>query len=160
MPTILPIDLENPIHTAAFLCLLNEYACHPMGGGQPLAAQVQAELIPQLRKMPTFYGFLAWEHGRAIGLVTCFQGFSTFTAKPLLNIHDIMVTAEYRSQGIAHALLQSVEIFAKTMGCCKLTLEVLQGNVTAQNSYQRFGFRGYSLDPEMGNALFWEKKLL
>ncbi len=160
MPIILPIDLENPTHTEAFLSLLNEYACHPMGGGTPLTAQVQADLIPQLRKMPTFYGFLAWKQEKAIGLVTCFQGFSTFTAKPLLNIHDIMVTAEYKSQGIAQGLLQKVENFAKELGCCKLTLEVLQGNLTAQKSYQRFGFRGYSLDPAMGNALFWEKKLL
>ncbi len=47
----------------------------------------------------------------------------------------------------------------KTRDCCKLTLEVLEGNHIAQAAYTKFGFSGYELDPEMGRALFWEKKL-
>lgn len=43
--------------------------------------------------------------------------------------------------------------------CCKLTLEVLEGNKLAQQVYRRFGFQGYELDPKMGRALFYEKKL-
>ena len=41
----------------------------------------------------------------AVGLIDCFAGFSTFAAKPLLNVHDIVVHASRRGQGIAQALL-------------------------------------------------------
>jgi hypothetical protein len=39
------------------------------------------------------------------------------------------------------------------------SLEVFEGNETAKNSYQKFGFDGYELDPKVGKALFWQKAL-
>jgi ribosomal protein S18 acetylase RimI-like enzyme len=56
-------------------------------------------------------------------------------------------------------MLEKVEELALEKGCCKLTLEVLQGNTIAQNSYEKFGFANYVLDPEMGSAMFWQKAL-
>jgi ribosomal protein S18 acetylase RimI-like enzyme len=56
-------------------------------------------------------------------------------------------------------MLQKVEQVANKRGCCKITLEVLEGNTVAKNAYLKFGFAGYALDPEMGNAMFWEKAL-
>jgi hypothetical protein len=29
----------------------------------------------------------------------------------------------------------------------------------AQSTYEKFGFGGYELDPEMGGAMFWQKSL-
>jgi ribosomal protein S18 acetylase RimI-like enzyme len=52
-----------------------------------------------------------------------------------------------------------VEEIAVELGCCKLTLEVLEGNHIAQAAYKSFGFNGYELNPQTGRALFWEKKL-
>ena len=89
----------------------------------------------------------------------CFEGFSTFAAKPLVNIHDLAVSQNFRGMGISQLLLNKVEEVAREKGCCKVTLEVLSGNQTAINSYQKFGFRQYELDPEKGQAQFWEKKL-
>jgi ribosomal protein S18 acetylase RimI-like enzyme len=54
-------------------------------------------------------------------------------------------------------MMEKVESVAKERGACKVTLEVLEGNKVAQNSYAKFGFSGYELDPEMGKAIFWEK---
>jgi len=42
-------------------------------------------------------------------------------------------------------------------GCCKLTLEVLTGNLVALRSYERFGFAPYALDPAAGQASFMQK---
>jgi hypothetical protein len=56
-------------------------------------------------------------------------------------------------------LLQKTENLAIDLGCCKLTLEVLEGNHVAHAAYLSAGFSGYELNPEMGKALFWEKKL-
>ena len=46
-----------------------------------------------------------------------------------------------------------------SLGCCKLTLEVLEGNKTAQAAYVANGFVGYQLVSEMGQAMFWQKKI-
>ncbi|WP_267313813.1 hypothetical protein [Limnobaculum xujianqingii] len=32
-------------------------------------------------------------------------------------------------------------------------------NEIAKGSYRKFGFSGYELDPQMGKAVFWQKKL-
>jgi ribosomal protein S18 acetylase RimI-like enzyme len=102
---------------------------------------------------------LAFVDGVPAGLVIGFEGFSTFACKPLLNVHDVFVAARFRGRGLAGRMLARVEEIAKQRGCCKLTLEVLEGNAVAQSVYRKFGFSGYQLDPQLGKALFWEKKL-
>ncbi len=56
-------------------------------------------------------------------------------------------------------MFERVENIAISKGCCKLTLEVLEGNRVTQSSYSKFGFSDYELDPKMGRALFWQKVL-
>jgi ribosomal protein S18 acetylase RimI-like enzyme len=56
-------------------------------------------------------------------------------------------------------MFSEVEKLAQEKGCCKLTLEVLEGNEIAKNAYTKFGYSGYELEPEMGKAIFWQKKL-
>jgi ribosomal protein S18 acetylase RimI-like enzyme len=87
----------------------------------------------------------------------CFEGFSTFACQPLLNIHDIAVLPERRRRGVASAMLAKAEDAARARGCCKLTLEVLEGNRAAQAAYAAHGFAGYALRPEMGKAMMWQK---
>jgi ribosomal protein S18 acetylase RimI-like enzyme len=130
-----------------------------MGGGQPLPEAVCRDLPAALAERWDAVVFLAFDGERPVGLVNCFEGFSTFNCKPLLNIHDVVVLADHRGQGVARRLLQQVETEARARGCCKLTLEVLEGNRTAQSVYRSAGFAGYELDPDKGRALFWEKKL-
>ncbi len=89
--------------------------------------------------------------------VNCFEAFSTFKCKPLINIHDVVVVNEFRGLDLSQQMLSKVEEIAKLKGCCKITLEVLEGNKVAQKSYIKFGFAGYELDPIMGKALFWQR---
>jgi ribosomal protein S18 acetylase RimI-like enzyme len=149
----------NPIHANAIVRLMNEYAEHPMGGNQPLSQEVQTNLPIELSKRPNVHIVLAFMNDEPAGLVICFEGFSTFACKPLLNIHDVIVSSAYRGKGLSKQLLQQAETIARRLDCCKLTLEVLEGNTVAQAAYQSVGFSGYQLNPEMGNALFWQKKL-
>ena len=157
--TVLPVDLDDRVHADAVLGLLDHYARDPMGGGQGLSAHVRATLIGRLREIPHFYGALAFDGDRAVGLIHCFFGFSTFAAEPLLNIHDLVVHAAVRGRGIGRALLAHAEEVARETGCCKLTLEVLSNNAAALATYDRAGFRPYRLDPRAGQALFLQKKL-
>jgi ribosomal protein S18 acetylase RimI-like enzyme len=56
-------------------------------------------------------------------------------------------------------MLALAESIAIARGACKLTLEVLQGNVGADRLYRRLGFANYELDPAMGQAQFMQKWL-
>jgi ribosomal protein S18 acetylase RimI-like enzyme len=159
MITIQIADLNNPAHASAVVYLLNEYAKDDMGGGEPLSTYSQANLVKEMAKRPTIHVVLAFVDGKPAGLINCIEGFSTFACKPLLNIHDVVVLAEFRGRGISSLLLKKAQAIAESLGCCKLTLEVLEGNKLAQAAYIANGFAGYQLDPEMGGAMFWQKKL-
>jgi ribosomal protein S18 acetylase RimI-like enzyme len=60
---------------------------------------------------------------------------------------------------VGEQLLLDVERIARERGACKLTLEVLTGNTSAQRLYERCGFARYMLDPAMGQATFLQKWL-
>lgn len=156
---IIQADLVQPRHAEALLELLDAYARDPMGGGKPLAEFTRKNLVSELRRRSDAVSFLAFADEQPVGLVNCFEGFSTFQCRPLLNIHDVVVLEGYRGQGIARQLLQRVEAHARARDCCKLTLEVLAGNQQARAVYRKAGFAGYELDPATGQALFWEKPL-
>lgn len=159
MEQILTADFSLPNHAAAVVWLLNAYAQDEMGGGKELTPFVKQNLIPELKNRPNIHGVLAFVDDQPAGLALCIEGFSTFACKPLLNIHDIVVISEYRGRGLSKRLLGRVEEIAQDLGCCKLTLEVLEGNPVAQAAYRAFGFEGYELNPETGKALFWQKNL-
>ena len=159
MIEIFEADPLNPIHAKAIVQLMDEYARDPMGGGQPLSEAVKTNLPMALSQRSNAYIILALDGNESAGLTICFEGFSTFACRPLLNIHDVMVSAQYRGQGLSKRLLEQAEVIARRLDCCKLTLEVLEGNSIARSAYQSVGFNSYQLDPTMGHALFWEKKL-
>jgi ribosomal protein S18 acetylase RimI-like enzyme len=156
---VVQADLGRPDHRAAVVAMVDMYSRDPMGGSRPLPDAVRADLIPGLKAHPTTLAFLAFAGERAVGIAVCFRGFSTFAAKPLLNIHDLAVHPEFRKRGIGQKLLAAVEDHALAMGCCKLTLEVLEENRTAQKSYRAFGFHGGNSLSDSGRMLFYVKPL-
>lgn len=156
---VIQADYLNPDHQQDLISLLDGYAQDPMGGSEPLQSHVKQGLCDKLADVPGAFSLICYVDGKPVGLANCFMGFSTFKAKPLVNIHDMAVDSSIRSQGIGQALLKGVEHIARERGCCKITLEVLEGNLPAQGSYKKFGFEGYELDPKLGKALFWEKPL-
>lgn len=157
--SIVRADYLNERHAKDMGYLLNLYAADPMGGGLELDEHVIDNLAAELAGIPHAFSILCYADNNPAGLVNCFEGFSTFKCRPLVNIHDIVVRSDYRRLGISRLMLDKVEEIAKARGCCKLTLEVLEGNAPARNAYLRFGFAAYELDPVMGKALFWQKDI-
>lgn len=157
MENIVIADLSNSDHAEAMIYLLNEYAKDEMGGGCELSAFAKANLVTEIGKRPQMAVILAFVEGEPAGLAICVEGFSTFACRPLLNIHDIVVAQPFRGRKLSHRLLERAEALARERNCCKLTLEVLEGNVIAQKAYRSFGFEDYELDPQMGKAMFWQK---
>lgn len=156
---IFPLNYQDVKQGQDMIFLLDNYAQDPMGGASPLNQKVKDNLLEQLSKVPHAFSIICYVDGKPAGLVNCFETFSTFKCQPLINIHDVVVNNKYRGLGLSQRMLQEVESIAKQKGCCKITLEVLEGNQVAKNAYLKFGFSGYELDPKMGKALFWEKSL-
>lgn len=154
------VDYLDPQQADALVRLLDAYACDPAGGGQPLDAEAKRQLPAALAARPQAFSVLAYDaQHEPVGLINCFEGFSTFACRPLVNVHDVVVLAHARGQGVAQQMLAAVEEEARRRGACKLTLEVLSGNAPALNAYRRAGFDGYELDPAYGKAIFLQKKL-
>src|SRR5262245_3822644 len=84
---IVEADLNLFEHRAAVLAMVNAYSMDGMGGAKPLDPDVRARLIPGLRRHPTTLVFLGFAGEQPVGVAVCFIGFSTFAAKPLINIH-------------------------------------------------------------------------
>ena len=157
--TVCRADYANPTHARALVHLLDAYASDPMGGGEGLNDFAKANLVLCLAARPQAYSVLAYAGKVPVGLVNCIEGFSTFACRPLVNVHDVAVLSAYRGQGIADQMLALCEVIAREREACKMTLEVLQGNVGAIRAYERFGFAGYQLGSTMGQAGFMQKWL-
>jgi len=165
--TVRRVDYADPHDARALVGLLDAYARDPAGGGEPLAAEVLAQLPQALhaRAGQGAFSVIAWadapDGGAAqpVGLVNCFEGVSTFACRPLVNIHDVVVLPAWRGQRVTQRMLEAVQAVARERGACKLTLEVLQGNEPALRAYAREGFVGYTLDPALGQAQCLQKWL-
>lgn len=144
---------------SAITTLMDSYARDPMGGGTALAPAALARLCDDLATRPYAFSFLAWLGNEPVGLANCFEAYSTFKARPLINIHDLAVQPHARGRGVGQALMQAVQAEATARSACKITLEVLSGNAVALKSYERFGFAAYQLDPAAGKAMYLQKWL-
>ncbi len=153
------VNYSDPADRAALLALLDMYARDPMGGGAPLPEESRSRLCDDLSQISGAISWIAWREQQPVGLLNALPGYSTFKARPLINVHDIAVDPEYRGQGVGQALMAALQEYAHAQGCCKITLEVLSGNAQAMRAYERFGFEQYALSPETGQALFMQKWL-
>lgn len=134
------VDLEDAEAQVAVVALLDHYSQHEMGSSQPLPPDVKTRLIPGLRSHPMSRVFLAYDSDRPMGIAVCFVGFSTFKAKPLINIHDLAVHESYRARGVGTQLIDAVIEYAKSLECCAVTLEVRADN-PARKLYAKKGFQ-------------------
>jgi ribosomal protein S18 acetylase RimI-like enzyme len=156
---VVEADLARFGHARDFLALMDHFTRDPMGGGRPLPEDVRHRLVPALLERTDVTVLLGYEDDRAVALATCIEGFSTYAARPLWNLHDMVVVASHRGRGIGLRMLAEVERRARDRGYCKITLEVLGKNERAQAVYRRAGFVGYTVDGDGSGALFWEKPL-
>ena len=134
------VDLTDPAALHDYLAMLDAYAADPMGAGRPLPRDVIERLADDLPRHPTAVCLLADVGDTTVGFATCFLGYSTFRARPLLNVHDIAVASAWRGRGIGRQLLCAIEHSARLLGCCALTLEVRDDNPAAQSLYADYGF--------------------
>jgi ribosomal protein S18 acetylase RimI-like enzyme len=138
----------------ALVALLSAYIADEMGGGLPLTPQEQRRLTDGLSQHPTAIVLLAKTGSVFSGMLVAFENFSTFSAKPMVNIHDLIVLKPFRGKGIGRLLMNALTKKAEEKGCGRITLEVRKDNAVAQNLYRDLGFAEAS--PEM---YYWRKAL-
>ncbi len=147
------VDFADPADVAQYLGQLDAYARDPMGCGRSLSNAVKQRLVDDLARHPGAYALLARHDDLAVGFATCFVGYSTFRARPLLNIHDIAVLPEWRRRSVARQLLAAIVDLGNRLDCCRLTLEVREDNRRARGLYADAGFVSAQC------SLFMEKPL-
>lgn len=134
------MDFSLPADVSHYLRQLDHYARDSLGGGAPLPRETLDRVARDLATRPQTYCLLAFLDQECIGFATCFGGYSTFRARPSLNIHDIAVLPAFRGKGVADRLLQAIAALARAQGCCRVTLEVRDDNPRARRVYERSGF--------------------
>lgn len=78
-------------------------------------------------------------------------------------ISNVAVLPEYRGQGIASDLLETVLIQGRSLGAQDFTLEVRAGNTAAIALYERYGFviegirRRFYVDPVEDALIMWRR---
>jgi glucose/arabinose dehydrogenase len=97
---IRPAEPDRDADAEAVLRLLDAYAADPMGNNRGLPRATRARLVPTLREVPGHLVLLAFAGADAVGLAIAFQGFSTFRARPLLDVHDLSVLPAHRGGGV------------------------------------------------------------
>jgi len=152
--SIIQVDLQNPLHCEQVIKLLNDYMIDPMGNNNPLPKSLAPQIISGLKKHSGFLGFFVLADDQFAGLANCNVNFSTFQAKPLINIHDFIVAPECRNIGAGYFLLRRILNYASENGYCRVNLEVREDNLTAKSLYKKMGFS--DCIPRM---MFWERKL-
>lgn len=152
--SIIQVDLQNPIYCDQVVKLLNDYMNDPMGNNRPMPAGLAPQIISGLKQHSGFLGFFVMADDQFAGLANCNISFSTFQARPLINIHDFIVAPECRNMGAGHFLLRGVINYASQNGYCRVNLEVREDNTNAKSLYRKMGFS--DCVPRM---MFWERKL-
>ncbi len=152
--SIIQVDLQNPRHCDQVIKLLNDYMNDPMGNNSPMVKSMAPKIIAGLKAHSGFLGFFVMVGDQFSGLANCNVNFSTFQAKPLINIHDFIVAPEFRGMGAGQFLLRGIINYASENGFCRVNLEVREDNLTAKSLYKKMGFT--DCVPKM---MFWEKKL-
>jgi len=147
-------DYANADDFNAIGSLINAYIADRMGGGKPLNETETTLLANSLRQHPKSVVLLALVGSVRCGMIVAFENFSTFSVRPMINIHDVIVLKEFRRHGIGRALMNKIISLAQERGCSRLTLEVREDNPAAQKLYLDCGFNF----PE-DRMYFWRKYL-
>jgi ribosomal protein S18 acetylase RimI-like enzyme len=137
---VIPCDFNDPRHCEALVNLMNEYISDDMGERKSYTEEQKTQLLEGLRNHPSRLILLAQGDEQFVGLCNCFINFATFTVKPFINIHDVIVTRSCRNRKVGRRIIEKVIEQAGKLGCSKVTLEVREDNLNAQHLYHQLGF--------------------
>lgn len=86
-------------------------------------------------------GALAWDGGRAVGLVHHIRHRSCWTIGDYVYLQDLFVAQDTRGAGIGRALIEHVYGVARAEGCSRVHWLTQETNVDAMKLYDRIADR-------------------
>ena len=149
--TVVRIDVASTEQCSQFEVLFSEYS-------SGLSVDIESHVIKQLFELPYFHGFICFVDNEPAGFAVCFESYSSYRAKKVLNIHDFMVSLNYRGKAVGKALLSGIEQYSCDHEYLKITLEVDEDNLAAQKLYSSCNYEDYQLVQK--DLLHWQKYLL
>ena len=80
--------------------------------------------------------FIACENEQAIGFTQLYPSFSSVSMKRIWILNDLFVDSRYRRKGIASALMNAAENYARDTGAARIALSTQISNKSAQMLYR------------------------
>ena len=94
---------------------------------------------------PAFTGFLATDHGKAVGYLLCTPNYDGALGRRTLEIIDLFVKAANRGQKTGHALIAAARAHCRAIGAAELVWTVSAKNVDALRFYESLGAEKHDL---------------
>jgi len=125
-----------------------EHTAHdPVYENAPGAEKTMRRFLADLASSGHSFLFVAVAGGRVVGFVSgeLREGSPTFFPKTWASVDDVFVEPDHRNLGMGHALLKSVEAWARERGATGVSLQVAAANARARKFYEELGFREISV---------------
>ncbi len=148
--TIRRIETESVEDKGIFEALFREYLSE-------LSVELDLAVIAQLFSLPYFHGFISFVDNKPAGFAVCFESFSTYRVQRVMNIHDFMVSDNFRGKGVGKAQLNGIEQYCRDNDYLKITLEVGDDNVAAKKLYSSLDYEDYRV--VLKGQQHWQKYL-
>lgn len=103
----------------------------------PPAAAALSECVATIIQSRDHQFLLAEEDGRVIGMCALLFSMSTWSAAPVCEIQDFIVTRAHRRKGVGRGLLDSADEIARARGCTRAYLLAEYWNLDAHAFYRR-----------------------
>ncbi|NQZ33301.1 MAG: GNAT family N-acetyltransferase [Oceanospirillaceae bacterium] len=80
------------------------------------------------------------ETDKLMGFVNLYPSYSTLALQRIWILNDLGVSSVFRGKGVAKALIEKVQAFAKESGAIRIELKTGSENITAQGLYKSLNF--------------------
>jgi len=121
----------------ALLALLREIMEHH--GVQPPEATRLAATVSAILDQPDHLFLVADDNGQVVGMCALIFSHSTWSASPVCELQDLIVTRVRRRLHVGRGLMAAAEKLARARGCTRLFLLAEPWNLEAHAFYRSLG---------------------
>jgi GNAT superfamily N-acetyltransferase len=143
--------LATPNDAGCIVSLLAEIMQHH--GVAPPGRERLRSVVDAVFASPEHFFLVAVAEGAIVGMCALIFSYSTWSASPVCELQDVVVTSESRRQRVGRGLLEAAENLARDRGCSRLFLSAESWNLEAQRFYRRLGLAEKTV-------LYFERDLL
>jgi GNAT superfamily N-acetyltransferase len=95
--------------------------------------------VSSILTAPDHSFLVAESHGHLVGMCALVFSLSTWSASPVCELQDLVVTRSHRRGHVGRGLVQTAESIAQARGCSRLFLMASTSSATCRPNYVRNG---------------------